>query len=368
MILCCRSWWPLYRYVLARLILCVSHLLSLPPAEFLYDVARIDNRTLSASGGPQQPAATAVEPASNACSAPATAGSQTDAESCQIALKGAFEMLNILALREDFEDPDGVKRRQMYEFVTTLLSRLKLLDPACNSPRWLFHVDLRAVVVWTTFAFELHRKHMLSGEAPSVTDSSLVPQGEHQQQRGPHSANDVLLIGRVCFQHRLGFDLTILNCAELVTSSWNKATCFLKVCSEQDSAKKKSEGSSIAEPASVTLQHDALCCCDVYLDQNEIRGINGLALRCLNLSWALCPSVCFQIATLCCTEREFFGNKVAVTGISSNCRVLPGGCWPHPLRRALLFRRLCIPLPPLCDVERSGLAEPILPYVCLSKV
>lgn len=383
MFVCCRSWWPLYRYVLARLILCISHLLSVPPAEFLYEIARVDARSGPAVGeqGPDEPAdgaqgppTAAIAAASGLCSTVATAaGSQTDSESCHIALKAAFEMLNLLALREDVEDCDGSKREQMHRFVAMLLPRLKRFEKPCGQGGWLFHVNLHAVVVWAVFSSEIHREHMISGSGLAAKLSSPGSHGGPHLLNASHAASqEGLLIGRLCFQHRLGFDLPVLSCAELVTSSGSKAVCYLEVFNGNKHGPDtgKGEADTFAEPTSVTLIHGALCSFDVYLERQAAREISGSKLRCLHLSWALCPSICFQLATLCSSERGLCRLPKATAAPSdlSNSQAVPSGYWPPPLRRAILVHRLCIPPPALCDIACPGLAEPHLPSLCLSKV
>ncbi|CDJ33489.1 LOW QUALITY PROTEIN: uncharacterized protein EMH_0016270 [Eimeria mitis] len=374
----CTGWWPLYRYVLARLTLCVSHLLSVPPPEFLHKIARVDSRFSSVVGGSdrslpsvgneQQPPVATSSAGSFVASAAATAGGvQADAENCHIALKASFEILNILALREDIEDRDTSKRKQMYRYVELLVPLLRRFEQPYGASQWIFHLDLHAVVVWTDFSPELHREQMVSGSGLLVTHRVSLPQA------GSESVPvwEGVKIGRVCFQHRLGFDIFVLNIAELVTSTGKKAECLLTASkdSPQVSTIEKDEATYPRECASVTLPHGAICYCDLYLAPQELRDLSGSTVRRLHLSWALCPSVCFQLATLCSLEWEgcrLPGRQVAAFRFLES-RDVPDGCWPSPIWRAIRFHKLCIPPSPVCDAERPGLAEPFLPYVCLSK-
>ncbi|CDJ51086.1 hypothetical protein, conserved [Eimeria brunetti] len=378
----CTGWWPLYRYVLARLTLCVSHLLSIPPAEFLHKIARVDSRFSSGIGDSgQTPSAAAAAGDVKVPSAAAslagsfsasvdrpTGGAQADAENCHIALKASFEILNILALREDVEDRDTSKRKQMYRYIEMLVPLLRRFEQRRGASQWIFHLDLHAVAVWTDFSPELHREQMVSGSGLFVRHRLSLPQA------GPESAPvwEGVKIGRVCFQHRLGFDIVVLNIAELVTSTGKKAQCLLAASKDfpQISAAEKDDLTLPTEHASVALPHGALCYCDLYLAPQELRDLSGSTVRLLQLSWALCPSVCFQLATLSSLEWEgcrLPGRQVAAFRFLES-RAVPDGCWPSPIWRAIRFHELSIPPSPLCDVERPGLAEPFLPYVCLSKV
>lgn len=369
----------MYRYVLARLTLCVSHLLSIEPPAFLHKIARVDSRFSSAvedsvrslpgSVDVQQPAMAACSADSFVASAATTTGGvQSDAENCHIALKASFEILNILALREDIEDPDASKRKQMYGYVEMLLPLLRRFEQPCGASQWIFHLDLHAVVVWTDFASELHREQMVSDTGLFVRQRVSVPQA------GSESASvwEGVKIGRVCFQHRLGFDICVWNFSELVTSTGKKAKCLLATSKDcpQVTAVEEGDRAFPAECASVTLPHGELCYCDLYLAPQELRDVSGSTVRRLHLSWALCPSVCFQLATLCCLEWEVsrLPGKAFPAFSFSEPRAVPDGCWPSPIRRAIRFHKLCIPPAPLYDVERPGLAEPFLPSVCLSKV
>lgn len=303
-----------------------------------------------------------------ASAATTTGGVQSDAENCHIALKASFEILNILALREDIEDPDASKRKQMYGYVEMLLPLLRRFEQPCGASQWIFHLDLHAVVVWTDFASELHREQMVSDTGLFVRQRVSVPQA------GSESASvwEGVKIGRVCFQHRLGFDICVWNFSELVTSTGKKAKCLLATSKDcpQVTAVEEGDRAFPAECASVTLPHGELCYCDLYLAPQELRDVSGSTVRRLHLSWALCPSVCFQLATLCCLEWEVsrLPGKAFPAFSFSEPRAVPDGCWPSPIRRAIRFHKLCIPPAPLYDVERPGLAEPFLPSVCLSKV
>lgn len=369
----------MYRYVLARLILCTSHLLSIPPPEFLYKIARVDARFSSAvgdsgqplpgSGNVQQPSAATSSAGSLATSAAATAGGfQANAENCQIALKASFEILNILALREDIEDRDASERKQMYRYVEMLLPLVRAFKQSCGASQWVFHLDLHAVVVWTDFLSELHREQMFSDSGLFVKQRVSLPHAGSE----PAPVWEGVKIGRVCFQHRLGFDISAFTSAELITSTGKKAKCLLVASKDvqQIAAEEKKDVTCPMECESVTLPHEGLCYCDLYLAPQELRDVSGSTVRRLHLSWALCPSVCFQLATLCSLKWEVSrlpGKPVAAFSFSDSGAV-PDGCWPSAIRRAIRFHKLCIPPSPICDAERPGLAEPFLPSVCLSKV
>lgn len=353
-------------------------MLSIPSAEFLYEIARVDLRSSSAvgdqglcrptGGDTQLPSAAASTPGSHVVSTVATAvGAQADAKSCHIALKASFEILNLLALREDSEDFDGLKRKQMHQFVEKLLPLLRRFEQRSGDSQWLFHVDLHAVVVWTDLCAELHRQHIISGSGLLLKRHFFLPSAHADRD----STWEGVVIGRVCFQHRLGFDISVSNWANLVTSTGKKARCYLEIlnCS-QKFVGEQAGSTSPTEPASLTLPHEALCYCNIYLAPPELKDLSGATVRRLQVSWALCPSVCFQLATLCSVEGELSRLPGGVVAQSSPLKTeaVPNGCWPSPIRRAIRFHKLCIPPPPLCDVERPGLAEPFLPSLCLSKV
>ncbi|KAL8449799.1 hypothetical protein Emed_002762 [Eimeria media] len=374
-----RSWWPLYRYVLARLTLCISYLLGVPPAEFLYKIARVDPRFSAtieeqaatgqqAEGKPSDslPAATpsSVVPVAEPPRAP---GDEAAAENCHVALKAAFEMLNLLALREDREDPDGSKRKQMHQFMLTLFPRLNRLQPTQNQQGFVLHVDLHAVVVWTAFGSELYLEPSL------LSNGRLDPDNKTQAGAASTASSDLLLVGTLCYQHSLGFDLAVLSAAELVTSSGKKASCVLQApidTGQSVPSAGKCEPNGHSQPASVLLVHGALSSCQLFVDRQAMRGISGSKLHCLRLWWAECPRVCFQLATLCSLDCEASvlhkGAAEPLQG-STGSPPVPCGRWPPPLRRALLLHKLCVPPPPLCEIDSLKLTKPFLPSLSLSK-
>ncbi|KAL8430706.1 hypothetical protein Efla_007572 [Eimeria flavescens] len=374
----CR-WWPLYRYVLARLTLCASHLLGVPPAEFLYDIARIDSRPGSTLGEaaaaarilsdyPQQ----AANPAPTAASGGGLGGrsiptSDTDAESCRITLKAAFQIVNLLALREDLEDPDGAKRKQMHQFLTLVLPRLDQPQQPHTQHGWLLHIDLHAVVVWTAFRSEVHLE-------PATPDTDLrqpLHASGHQLEAQVTPSSAQVVVGTLCFQHDLGFDLSVLNAAELVTISGRKASCRLENSSSSGPGSCTGEGdlSGPSESASFSLLHGSPSFCEVLLDRQALPGISGSKLRCLHLWWAECPAVCFELSTLCASHSEQSLHARVDQAMQDGTTSPPGPCgrWPPPLRRVLLQHKLCIPPRPFCEIECPGPAESFLPSLCVSK-
>ncbi|KAL8455761.1 hypothetical protein Emag_000335 [Eimeria magna] len=373
------GWWPLYRYVLARLSLCISYLLGVPPAEFLYRIARVDPRfsatieeqatTGQQSEGKPPNSLPPATTSSVVCSAepPRAPGDEAATEDCHVALKAAFEMLNLLALREDREDPDGSKRKQMHQFMLTLFPRLNRLQPPQNQQGSVLHVDLHAVVVWTAFGSELHLKSSLLNNGRPGPDNKI------QAGAASSASSDLLLVGTLCYQHSLGFDLAVLSAAELVTSSGKKASCVLQApmdTGQSVSSASKCEISGHSQPASVMLVHGALSSCQLLVDRQAMRGISGSKLHCLRLWWAECPRMCFQLATLCSLDSEAsMPYKGAAEPLQGFTRSLPVPCgrWPPPLRRALLLHKLCIPPPPLCEVDSFKLTKPFLPSLSLSK-
>lgn len=378
-----RSWWPLYRYVLARLTLCISKLLSIPPAEFLYELARVDPRSNSTIE--EQPSVTfegedmmqlpsAHTPASGAhTTASSTTGAHSDAESCHIALKASFELLNIFAMREDLEDSDGLRRKQLHQFVTMLLPRLKRSEQPPGEGGWSFYVDLHAVLVLTVFNPELHQESKASSSDVSVEAlHSQLHEDHFHIDKVETTSTAAMLIGRVCFQHRLGADVSVLTSAEIVTNSGRKASCFLKLSG--DSLEETADGGGSqghTESASITLPHSAMCYCDVFMDREAVKRISGSKLHCVHLSWAQCPLVCFRLATVCSSKSKpswCFGGTVVPTSPKATS-FASGGCWPPPLRQAFILHKLCVPPPPpLGDDNCPGLVEPLLPSLSLSKV
>ncbi|KAL8271930.1 hypothetical protein Esti_004054 [Eimeria stiedai] len=369
-----QDWWPLYRYVLARLTLCISYLLGVPPADFLYEIARVDPR-FSAMIGEQAAAGQQSEgrlydslppatPSSAVCSAepPRAPSDEAVTENCHVALKAAFEMLNLLALREDREDPDGSKRKQMHEFILTLFPRLNRLQVPRNQQGFVLYVELHAVVVWTAFGSELHLEPSLLGNGRHPGSDNK----DHQAGAAGTASSDLLLVGTLCYQHSLGFDLAVLSAAELVTSFGKKASCVLKA--SMDTGQRlppagEGEPSGHSQPASVLLVHGALSSCQLMVDRQAMREISGSKLHCLHLWWAECPRVCFQLATLCCLDSEA---SVHFKGAAEPLPV-PCGRWPPPLRRVLLLHKLYVPPPPLWEIGCSKLAKPFLPSLSLSK-
>ncbi|OEH80139.1 hypothetical protein cyc_02518 [Cyclospora cayetanensis] len=389
------GWWPLYWYVLARLTLCVSYLLSVPPAKFLFEAAHVDPHFSSAVGesasnppsgeegqqslpppGPSKPCASSLY-----TGAVVSAGPVADAESCRVALKASFEMLNILALRENLDDPCGAKRSQMAVFIAQLLPFLRPFEQPQGGRRWLFHVNLHAVVIWTDFSSELHFGLPLSGsrgEEEAAQRESSRSLEEAAQQAGTGGGGPIgkgLLIGRVCFQHRLGCTLVVLRNAELVTTRGNTAACHLEAVSssatqeeENHALENSAEGAFTDAVGGLTLSHGVPSCFDVYLNSREVREISGSTLRAVRLSWASCPSVCFQLATVCSLEKGSSSCRPRGAVAEASCDgVVPRSCWPPSIQRAARFHNVCTPLPPLCDIERPALAEPCLPSLRLFK-
>ncbi|KAL8433131.1 hypothetical protein ACSSS7_004108 [Eimeria intestinalis] len=304
------------------------------------------------------------------CSAesPRAPGDEAATENCHVALKVAFEMLNLLALREEPEDPDGSKRKQMHQFMLTLLPRLNRLQPLQSQQGFVLHVELHAVVVWTAFGSEFHLEPSFLSKGRHPGHDCKFP----QTGAASPASSDLLRVGTLSYQHSLGFDLAVLSSAELVTSSGKKAPCVLKVpVGTGQTIPPAGEGqpSGHSERASVLLVHGALSSCQLLVDRQAMRRISGSKLHCLHLWWADCPRVCFQLATLCCLDSEISIHSQDAAECpqgSTQSLALPCGRWPPPLRRVLLLHKLCIPPPPLCEIDSSKLTKPFLPSLSLS--
>lgn len=304
-----------------------------------------------------------------------------------LAVKAAFDLLVLLALRENRDDKEALHRAELHEFITHILGRMHSENGTKTSysiqdantemgdnMEPTISIDLHSAVVWTDFNSEIFIDE--TGENAGVSSSSLRSPLPFENEASTSAASprrsEIVKLGNIYIEHRLGFNLRLLSLGELVTSA-RKAVCFLQEISNEGLTAGKDQTHSldvefVATPLNVP--HGSCCLLGLFVQRNALHEIGGTTLRCFHFQWADHAAVSFKLGTLCVSS----GKSTRFHSFSMGKRIdempqrrLVNGCWPSPLRQALLAHKLAVPNAAFGEAPQVDV-RPLLPCRSLLQV